>query len=75
MLKVVIVCAFHFIKTNFPLTPKMLLTVEEVELCAYIFHPNNDADEDLFKMGEFTAHRGLILTLCPQRVVDNKVIP
>ncbi|WJX61095.1 hypothetical protein P8452_46224 [Trifolium repens] len=46
-----------FIKTNFPVSPQMNLTTEQTHISAYIFHPFNNPEEPLFKVGDFEGLR------------------
>ncbi|KAK2355591.1 hypothetical protein QL285_092991 [Trifolium repens] len=63
-----------FIKTNFPLTPAMNLTLDQSHIAAYIFHPRNDLDEVLFKIDDFEGKRKDFQSLCPFRTVHSKLI-
>ncbi|KAJ1390845.1 Ulp1 protease family, C-terminal catalytic domain [Sesbania bispinosa] len=63
-----------FIKTKFAPTVEMNLNSNEVKLCAYIFHPENDVSEILFKIDDIVATRKDFDCMAPPNKVQEEVI-
>ncbi|GAU28460.1 hypothetical protein TSUD_294640, partial [Trifolium subterraneum] len=63
-----------FIKTKFPLSPEMNLTTEQAHISAYIFHPFNNPEEPLFKVGDFEGLRKDFQSMCPYVTVDERIV-
>ncbi|PNX60646.1 hypothetical protein L195_g052037, partial [Trifolium pratense] len=61
-----------FIKTKFPLSPEMNLTTEQAHISAYVFHPFNNPEEPLFKVGDFEGLRKDFQSMCPYVTVDER---
>ncbi|WJX19625.1 hypothetical protein P8452_09286 [Trifolium repens] len=63
-----------FIKTNFPVTPQMNLTTEQAHISAYVFHPFNNPEESLFKVGDFEGLRKEFQSMCPSVTIHDRIV-
>ncbi|KEH37507.1 hypothetical protein MTR_2g040620 [Medicago truncatula] len=67
------------IKWRFKPTPEMQLSPLEVQVCAYVFHPDQDAEycsyfnEPLMSTHNMTATRADIECLCPEKPIKDVV--
>ncbi|XP_057438263.1 uncharacterized protein LOC130730311 [Lotus japonicus] len=61
-------------ESNFRPSQDMLLTDDELRLSAYIFQLKGDPSEELLKIGSTIGTRQHFMTLCPDRVIDKKII-
>ncbi|AES95273.1 putative Ulp1 protease family catalytic domain-containing protein [Medicago truncatula] len=62
------------IKWRFKPTPEMHLSPLEVQVCAYVFHPDQDADEPLMTTHNMVATRADIECLCPGKPIKDVVL-
>ncbi|KAJ1397231.1 hypothetical protein SESBI_31965 [Sesbania bispinosa] len=62
------------VKSRFRPTSDMQLTELELKVVAYVFGYHHDEDEVLIKIGEYVGGRKRLHSLCPDKVVANKII-
>ncbi|WJX93145.1 hypothetical protein P8452_74708 [Trifolium repens] len=52
----------------------MNLTTEQAHISAYIFHPFNNPEEPLFKVGDFEGLRKEFQSMCPSVTVHDRIV-
>ncbi|KAJ1391548.1 Ulp1 protease family, C-terminal catalytic domain [Sesbania bispinosa] len=61
------------IKTKFPTKKSMRLDEFKLRVCAFVFHPDKDPREVIFRMGEMVGTREDFECLCPNKKIENKI--
>ncbi|KAJ1386864.1 Ulp1 protease family, C-terminal catalytic domain [Sesbania bispinosa] len=61
------------IKTKFPTKKSMRLDEFKLRVCAFVFHPNKDPREVIFRMGDMVGTREDFECLCPNKKIENKI--
>ncbi|KAJ1405463.1 Papain-like cysteine peptidase superfamily [Sesbania bispinosa] len=62
------------IKTNFPLLKGMQLDEYKMRIAAFVFHPDKDPREVIFRMGDTVATHDDFACLCPKKKIDPKIM-
>ncbi|KAJ1388205.1 Papain-like cysteine peptidase superfamily [Sesbania bispinosa] len=64
----------EYMETKFKVLPEMLLSVEELYVAAYVFHPHEDLNEEILLIGNTRASLVEFESLSPDKVPWRKIV-